>query len=154
MVDEFRAELSAIAEQLKELSAALRSATRRTWYQRVRFWAALAAGMTLHIGVVLALGGPRRVSAHAYEPIAQYGGPVVWGAAFMVTGVFTVVCVGWWHRMLRWALLTQAIPYAATSVSFAVTSAEYPDVILIASPMFAWVTIMHGFLSDYARKEF
>lgn len=153
-MDEIRAELAAISAQLTELSQSLQMATRRTWYQRVRFWAALAAGMTIHIGIVLALGGPNRVSAHAYEPIAQYGGPCVWGAAFTAAGLFTVVCVGWWHRMLRWALLVQAVPYAATALSFAVTSAEYPDVILIASPMFAWVTLMHGFLSDYARKEF
>lgn len=153
-MDELRAELVAISGQLTELSQSLRVATRRPWYQRVRFWAGLAAGMTVHIGIVLILGGPNRVSAHAYEPIAQYGGPAVWGAAFTITGVFTAVCVGWWHRMLRWALLAQAIPYAATSVSFALTSAEYPDVILIASPMFAWITLAHGFLSDYARKEF
>lgn len=147
-------ELATIAAQLREFGRTIRTMGRRPLYQRVRFWAMIGAAMTFHIGLVLALGGERRVSAHAYEPILRYGGPDVWGSIFMAVAVFTGLGIWRWHKMLRWALIVQAIPHAMLAVSFAITASRYSDVILIASPTFAWIAIIHVFLSDYAREEF
>lgn len=144
-----------LLQELAVFAAELRAIAKpRSLYHRVRFWASLAAAMTVNVGIVLAWGGPQRIAINAYRVVADYGGPTWWGAGFIVTGVFTALCVGWWHRALRWALLIEAVPYLAVATSFTVASIRYEDVVLIGTPMFAWVAVLHAFLSDYARKEF
>lgn len=141
--------------ELNVLAAELRIIAKpRSLYHRVRFWAALAAAMTFNLGLVLMVGGPGRVGASAYWGIATYGGPIVWGAAFVAASAITGLCIWRWHRALRWALLLQALPYAAISASFAVAAVKYPDANLTATPIYGWICVFHAALSDYARKEF
>lgn len=141
--------------ELTMLTVELRAiAGSRSWYQRVRFWATLAAAMTFNIGIVLLLGGSARVSANAYWLIATAGGPMIWGAGFITAAILTILCVWRWHHALRWAVLIQAVPYTAVAVSFAAAAFRYPDANLTATPVYGWIAIMHAALSDYARKEF
>jgi hypothetical protein len=142
-----------IAAELRDVNAALTSIVRPSVYHKVRFWSALAAAMTFSVGLGLFAGSERRVSANAYLVIASYGGHFVWGAVFMIIAAVTGLCVWQFTRWLRWALLLQALPYAAIAISFAAAAVKYPDANLTAAPVYTWVTIMHAALSDYARRE-
>jgi hypothetical protein len=102
----------------------------------------------------LILSGPLRTSAHAYAVIASYGGHLVWGAIFVAAGLFTGLCAWKIRRWLRWALLLQAAPYGAIALSFAFAAVRYPDANLTAAPIYAWIMILHAFLSDHSRKEY
>lgn len=124
---------------------------RRT-YHKVQFWAELLAGMTVSMAVVLLVGGAERTSAPAYRVITE-NGPLIWGLMFFVTGILTIVCARWCHGALRWALLGQAIPYAALGFSFAITAVQHPDSTLTAAPLYAWIVVLHAFLADFSHKE-
>lgn len=143
-----------LAAELRDVNAALKELVRPSVYYTVRFWSALAAAMTFSVGFGLFVGSERRVSANAYLVIASYGGHFVWGTVFMIIGGITGLCVWQFTRWLRWALLLQALPYAAIAVSFAAAAVKYPDANLTAAPVYSWVMIMHAALSDYARREF
>ena len=143
-----------IAAQLRLINTELKTVLRTSVYHNVRFWSALAAGMTVSVGLGLFLGTDQRISTNAYWMIATYGGHLVWGFVFIVAAAVTGLCVWQYPHWLRFALLTQAIPYAAISLSFAAASIKYPDANLTAAPVYAWVMIMHAALSDYARREF
>lgn len=146
-------ELLEVAAELHDVSDALKKILRPTVYQDVRFWAGLAAAMTANVGLVLFFGSPRRISSNAYALIAHYGGHFVWGLAFIVTALVTTLCAWQFVRLVRWALLIQALPYAAIATSFAIAAVQYPDANLTAAPVYCWITIMHACLSDYARRE-
>lgn len=123
-------------------------------YSEAKFWAALAAGMTFTLGLVLITGGDARTSAHAYSGIAATGGPVLWGSSFLSVAAFTWLCA-WRHtRLLKWALLVQALPFAGIAMVFAIAAVQYPDANLTAAPIYGWIMIMHACLADYARRQY
>lgn len=123
-------------------------------YDQVKFWAALAAGMAFTLGVVLFTGGPRRVSGSAYHGILTYGGPMLWGAAFIACSIITWACVWRFNQMLGWAMLLQALPFAGIATMFAISAIQYPDANITAAPIYSWIMIMHACLADYCRREY
>lgn len=147
-------ELEDIACELRRLNRELQRILRSSLYYKVRFWGAMGACMTAHLGLVLVFGAPRRVSAAAYTMIAEYGGGRVWGAALIAGATFTLLCVWRFHSILRWALIVEAILYGGIALSFLIASIRFPDANLTAAPVYAWVMIAHVFLSDVARREF
>lgn len=154
---ETMSELQELARQAEKLSGELHQIAEtllaRSIYMRVRFWALLMALQAISIGLVFLIGGQRRISASAYYLVALLGHDI-WGMAFMGCGLFTVLCTWKYHHWLRWALLCESIPYVAFSASFAIASWKFPDANLTAAPVYMWLAIAHGFLSDFARREF
>lgn len=150
-------EIRELARQAEQLSSELRSVAdslrSRTVYQRVRFWALMMAGMAFTIGLVLLIGGQRRISASAYFLVADIGHNV-WGWTFIACAMFTVACAWKVHRCLRWALLAESVPFVGLAASFAIASWRYPEANLTAAPVYLWISVAHGFLSDFARREF
>lgn len=146
-------DLQRITDELTGLTREMKLIVHPPLYFRVRFWACAAAAMTFNLGVVLLLGGPVRVAASAYRIIYDYGGPFVYGSAFVGTAIITALCAWKAKRFLSLALLMQAVPYAAFSISFAMAAFRYSDANLTAAPIYAWIAIMHAVLSTVARKE-
>lgn len=145
--------LQRVTDELACLSREMRLIVRPPLYFQVRFWSCAAAAMTANLGLALLLGGSGRVGATAYRIIYDYGGPIVYGSAFMCTAIVTVLCAWKVRRALSWALLAQALPYAAFSASFAVAAFRFDDANLTAAPIYGWITVMHAVLSKVARKE-
>lgn len=141
-------ELVAVTEELRAI------AKPTSIYRKVKFWAALAAGMTFNLGLMLVLGGHARISSTSYSVIHDSGGSIVWGSIFMVVALFTALCIWRVPCLLQWALIMQALPYGAIAVSFGLAALKYPDANITATPIYTWIMIIHAFLSDDARKEY
>lgn len=155
--DEIVAEVKDLVRQAKSLSKELQRVADQlrgvSVYRHVYVWAGLLAAMCTSVGAVLILGGPRRVSANAYSWVAQLGDDPA-GAIFVACGLLTALCI--WrkcHRFMRWALLIQAVPFFALTLSFIVASVQYPTANLTAGPVYTWITLAHVLLSDFARRE-
>jgi hypothetical protein len=123
-------------------------------YDQVRFWAALAAAMSAVLGVVLIAGGDARVSASAYSAMRSYGGPELWGAAFVTAAAVTWLCAWRYKHLLGWAVLLQALPFAGIAAMFTIAAVQYPDANITAAPIYACIMVMHACLADYCRREY
>lgn len=142
-----------VTDELACLSREMKLIVHPPLYFQVRFWSCAAAGMTLNLGLVLLVGGPGRITATAYRLIHDYGGAVGYGLAFVGTAAATMLCAWKARRLLSWALLAQALPYAAFAISFAVAAFRFSDANLTAAPIYGWICVMHAVLSKVARKE-
>lgn len=146
-------DLQRITDELVNLTREMKLVVRVPIYFRVRFWSYAAAAMTFNLGLVLILGGSDRISANAYRVIYDYGGPFVYGGAFVGTAIVTALCSWKVRQLLSWALLAQAIPYVAFSISFAIASLHFSSANLTAAPIYGWIAVMHAVLSKVAQKE-
>lgn len=157
MDEEIISEVRILADQAGSLAVELHDISDRlrgvAAYRRARFWSALMAAMAVNIGLVLLIGGQSRVSASAYTLVAAIG-PGVWGSAFIACGLLVAVCAWKCHRKLKWALMIEAIPYVGLALSFVLAALRYPDANLTAAPVYTWIAVCHGFLADFARREF
>lgn len=123
-------------------------------YSESWLWAVLAAGMACTLGSVLMVSSSARISASAYSSIVMYGGPRLWGSAFIAAAIFTWVCAWKCRRLLDRALLLQSLPFAGIALLFAVAAVRYSDANLTAAPVYAWIMILHACLADYARRQY
>jgi hypothetical protein len=153
--DELGEQLLILTQQLSMLVNELHSTSViKSFYHRVQFWASLFSALTFSLGGALAFGGKQRVSSNAYWVVTTFGGHWVWGLAFMLASAFTFLCCWCWHRVLQASLLIQAGLFGMIALSFFIASARYLDANLTATPVYAWIMVMHVFLADYARREF
>lgn len=102
------------------------------------------------LGLVLVLGGPRRVSSHAFDPAKHLAPMTAWGAVALVIGVCWLAVVLYAQR-IPWPLAGYLIGVPAllmaswhaffcTSLLFA---ASNPVVALTGIPIYAAVTANH-----------
>lgn len=103
------------------------------------------------LGFALIIGGPQRVSAHAYSVLLSQGGPYVWGTIFMVIGLVLLMSVDYW-ALTKWMLLAGGIAYWVLALSFLAAALMYPDSNLTATVAYGWIGTGHLCAFNKARK--
>ncbi|SNS58571.1 hypothetical protein [Rhodococcoides kyotonense] len=104
------------------------------------FRAACLAGP---LGVVMLLGGPRRVGGPSYSTVVATGGEVVWGIGFLILSVALLVANRWWHRLLFHAYMAAATGYALFVAAFISAAFSMSTAGLTGIVVYGWVAWMH-----------
>lgn len=94
------------------------------------------------MGLALILGGPGRVSSHAYYFLVSQGGPYVWGVVFLVIGVVLIMSVDYWV-LTKWMLLMAGICYWVMALAFLASALTYSDANLTATVAYGWIGTGH-----------
>lgn len=94
------------------------------------------------MGLALILGGPTRVSAHAYQLLIAQGGPNVWGAALLVIGVVLILSMDY-PKLTGFMLLAGGVVYWLWAFMFFWAAVTFNDANLTAVVAYAWIGTGH-----------
>jgi len=104
------------------------------------------------LGFALILGGPTRSAAYAYSVITQQGGVYVWGTAFVVLGIGTMMS-GDYPKVLEAFLLLGCCAYWLLSAAFCVAAVFHEEANLTAMVAYGWISVLHWCAFTKVRRD-
>lgn len=109
-----------------------------------RFASVMAAGL----GLFLIVGGEQRVSGPSYFTIENYGGPYVWGGAFLVAGAVMILATRRRARMLRWSYWISGVAYVFLAGAAAYAAYKVPTAGITGIWTYSMLAIVHAYLGE------